>query len=240
MNDSTPGCELSVVMPCLNEERTVGECVDVARRAMAEAGIDGEVVIADNGSTDRSVGIAAEHGARVVHVAEKGYGSALRGGIEAAAGRFILMGDADLSYDFAEAPRFCEKLREGHDVVMGSRRLGTIERGAMPITRSRVVPLISTAVWLAARSESFTITNGVGDPVAPMARSTAPRSRPPSSVSPRMITMPASEVTAAVASSRKSGSSPLKGISATTLRIERVEIASRSSLAMSRPYRSSR
>jgi len=124
--------ELSVVMPCLNEARTVGACVQEARDAMARAGIAGEVLIADNGSTDGSQTIAEAQGARVVPVAEKGYGHALRGGIMAARGRFILMGDADQSYDFAHLPRFVEKLRAGCDLVMGNRFLGGVQPGAMP------------------------------------------------------------------------------------------------------------
>jgi glycosyltransferase involved in cell wall biosynthesis len=124
--------ELSVVLPCLNEARTVGACVQEARDAMAQAGITGEVIIADNGSTDGSQAIAIQHGARVVPVAEKGYGHALRGGIAAARGRFIVMGDADQSYNFSDLPRFVEKLRAGCDLVMGNRFLGGVQPGAMP------------------------------------------------------------------------------------------------------------
>ena len=124
--------ELSVVMPCLNEARTVGACVREARDAMAHAGIAGEVLIADNGSTDGSQALAEQAGARVVPIAEKGYGHALRGGILAARGRYIIMGDADLSYDFSHLPRFVEKLRPGCDLVMGNRFLGGVQPGAMP------------------------------------------------------------------------------------------------------------
>src|SRR5690606_34894307 len=109
--------ELSVVMPCLNEADTLATCIDKAREAMREAGIAGEVVVADNGSTDGSIQIAEAHGARVVNVAAKGYGSALMGGIEAARGRYIIMGDADDSYDFREIPKFVEQLRAGHPLV---------------------------------------------------------------------------------------------------------------------------
>lgn len=129
---ATPDLELSVVMPCLNEARTVGACVQEAREAMARAGITGEIVIADNGSTDGSQAIAEKQGARVVPITEKGYGHALRGGIAAARGRFIIMGDADQSYDFSHLPRFVEKLRTGDDLVMGNRFLGGIQPGAMP------------------------------------------------------------------------------------------------------------
>jgi len=122
-------------MPCLNEAETLERCIDKALRAMRAAGIDGEVVVADNGSTDGSIGIAGSAGARVVHVAERGYGSALMAGIAAAHGRFVLMGDADDSYDFLEAPRFVEALRKGFDLVQGCRLPrggGTVAPGAMP------------------------------------------------------------------------------------------------------------
>ena len=121
-----------MVIPCLNEALTIRGCVREALDAMAAAGIAGEVVVADNGSTDGSQAIATEAGARVVPIAAKGYGNALRGGIEAAAGRFVLMGDADGSYNFAHLPRFVERLRAGADLVMGNRFLGGIEPGAMP------------------------------------------------------------------------------------------------------------
>jgi len=124
--------ELSVILPCLNEARTVSACVREAMDALAQAGIAGEVIIADNGSTDGSQALAVQAGARVVPISEKGYGYALRGGIAAARGRYIIMGDADQSYDFSHLPRFVEKLRAGDDLVMGNRFLGGIEPGAMP------------------------------------------------------------------------------------------------------------
>lgn len=127
--------ELSIVMPCLNEAETLATCIAMAKRGIADAGVEGEIIIADNGSTDGSQRIAEELGARVVPVSEKGYGCALRGGIEAAKGKYLLMGDSDASYDFGEAKRFVEKLREGNDVVMGCRLPkggGTIMPGAMP------------------------------------------------------------------------------------------------------------
>jgi glycosyltransferase involved in cell wall biosynthesis len=124
--------ELTVVIPCLNEARTLEGCVREAMDALAASGIAGEVVVADNGSTDGSQEIATRAGARVVPVAIKGYGNALRGGIAAARGRFILMGDADGSYDFSHLPRFVERLRAGADLVMGNRFLGGIAPGAMP------------------------------------------------------------------------------------------------------------
>ena len=134
-NERTYPVELSVVIPCLNEAETLGTCIGKALRAMAEHGIDGEVVVADNGSTDDSQDIASKLGARVVCVAAKGYGNALMGGIAAARGRYVIMGDADDSYDFLEIPRFVERLREGYDLVQGCRLPsggGRVMPGAMP------------------------------------------------------------------------------------------------------------
>src|SRR5262249_26057014 len=108
---NTSEIEVSVVMPCLNEARTVGRCVAKAVRCRAELNVRGEVIVADNGSTDGSPAVAREHGARVVNVARKGYGSALQGGFAAAKGRFVIMGDADDSYDFSNLKPFIEKLR---------------------------------------------------------------------------------------------------------------------------------
>jgi glycosyltransferase involved in cell wall biosynthesis len=124
--------DVSVVIPCLNEANSLAHCVDKAMGAFRSAGLSGEVVVADNGSTDGSVELAEGRGARVIRVAERGYGAALRAGIAAARGPFIIMGDADDSYDFADVPRFVEKLREGFDVVMGNRFRGGIKPGAMP------------------------------------------------------------------------------------------------------------
>jgi hypothetical protein len=127
--------ELSIVMPCLNEAETLARCIQKARTGLEKAGVTGEIVVADNGSTDGSQELAREHGARVVSVSARGYGSALRGGIEAAAGKWIIMGDADDSYDFSEINGFVEKLRAGYDLVMGCRMPrggGTIRPGAMP------------------------------------------------------------------------------------------------------------
>lgn len=119
-------------MPCLNEEKTVAVCIRKALDSMARMGVSGEVVIADNGSTDASREVARAEGARVVDVAAKGYGAALRGGIEAAEGTYIIMGDSDDSYDFANLEPFITQLRAGHDLVMGNRFLGGIQPGAMP------------------------------------------------------------------------------------------------------------
>jgi glycosyltransferase involved in cell wall biosynthesis len=130
--DPQPSCELSIVMPCLNEAETLEVCIHKALEFLEAHEIEGEVVIADNGSTDGSPEIAAAAGARVVHVPEKGYGSALMGGIAAARGVYCIMGDADDSYDFTNLMPFVEKLREGYDLVMGNRFKGGIAPGAMP------------------------------------------------------------------------------------------------------------
>lgn len=124
--------ELSVVMPCLNEAETLETCIQKAQRFFEKEGVRGEVVIADNGSTDGSQEIAERNGARVIAVADKGYGNALRGGIEAAYGNYVIMGDADDSYDFLNLMPYLEKLREGYDLVMGNRFKGGIKKGAMP------------------------------------------------------------------------------------------------------------
>ena len=127
--------DLTIVMPCLNEAETLAACIQKARLGLERAGVQGEILIADNGSTDGSIAIAEKLGARVVPVKEKGYGSALRGGIEAARGRWIIMGDADDSYDFSRIEGFVEKFRQRYDLVMGCRLPsggGTILPGAMP------------------------------------------------------------------------------------------------------------
>lgn len=127
--------EVTIVMPCLNEADTLATCLEKAQRALREHDIAGEVLVADNGSTDGSQEIARSHGARVVAVPERGYGNALRGGIAAARGRFVIMGDADDSYDFLEIPRFVAKWREGYELVQGCRLPaggGRILPGAMP------------------------------------------------------------------------------------------------------------
>ncbi|MEJ7699103.1 MAG: glycosyltransferase family 2 protein [Pyrinomonadaceae bacterium] len=118
-SNETINIELSVVMPCLDESDTLAICIEKAQRAISENNISGEIVVADNGSTDASPEIARGLGARVVNVKEKGYGSALMGGISAARGKFVIMGDADDSYDFLEIPKFVAKLREGYDLVQG-------------------------------------------------------------------------------------------------------------------------
>jgi hypothetical protein len=124
--------ELTVVIPCLNEAETVATCVSKAVTFIEQSGIDGEVVVADNGSSDGSRQLAADAGARVVPVNDKGYGNALIGGIRAAHGEYVVMGDADDSYDFTKLMPFVEELRKGADLVMGNRFKGGIEPGAMP------------------------------------------------------------------------------------------------------------
>src|SRR5436305_7632500 len=124
--------EVSIVMPCLNEAETLASCIQSAQRALESGGLHGEVIVADNGSTDGSVVIAKELGARVVEVSRRGYGNALIGGIEAADGDFVIMGDADASYDFGAIGAFVDRLRSGDDLVVGNRFLGGIAPGAMP------------------------------------------------------------------------------------------------------------
>lgn len=124
--------EVSVVMPCLNEEETVGICVRKAKETLDKLGIKGEVVVSDNGSTDRSIEIAESLGARVVHQPEKGYGNAYIKGLSEAKGRYIIMADSDDSYDLTDLERFIIPLRQGYDMVMGTRLKGLIEPGAMP------------------------------------------------------------------------------------------------------------
>jgi len=127
--------EVSIIMPCLNEADTLAACIGKAKRALNEQKIAGEIIVADNGSTDGSQAIATKLGARLINVRERGYGSALMGGILAARGKYIIMGDADDSYDFLETPKFVEKLREGFDIVQGCRLAsggGTVRPGAMP------------------------------------------------------------------------------------------------------------
>jgi len=133
--DEAEPVELSIVMPCLNEADTLAVCIEKAQRALREHGIAGEIIVADNGSTDGSREIGARMGARVVDIPARGYGSALMGGIAAARGKYILMGDADDSYDFSEIPKFVEKLREGYELVQGCRLAsggGRLIPGAMP------------------------------------------------------------------------------------------------------------
>ena len=149
--------DLSAVIPCLNEAQSLAFCIQKAMLAFREMGIKGEVVVADNGSTDGSVEIAKAHGARVIQVAEKGYGNALRRGIEAAQGVFVIMADADDSYDFSDVPRFVRELQKGYDLVIGNRLRGEIRPGAMPWHHRYIgTPVMSALLNLFFRA-------GVGD-----------------------------------------------------------------------------
>ena len=124
--------ELTILMPCLNEAETLETCIQKAKRFLEESGISGEILIADNGSTDGSQAIAEACGVRVISVPVRGYGAALQAGTDAARGKYVIMGDADNSYDFLHLMPFVEKLREGYELVMGNRFAGGIENGAMP------------------------------------------------------------------------------------------------------------
>lgn len=131
--EASPSYELTILMPCLNEAETVATCVGKARRFLNDQHIVGEVLVADNGSVDGSPELAIAAGARVVPIGDKGYGAALMGGIRAAQGRYVIMGDADDSYDFSRLMPFVEKLRQGQAMVVGNRFLGGIKPGAMPL-----------------------------------------------------------------------------------------------------------
>jgi len=142
--------EVSAVIPCLNEARSIGVCVQKAQRSFAAMGVAGEVIVVDNGSTDDSAQLAREFGARVIHESVKGYGVALHAGIEAARGRIIVMGDGDDSYDWGAIAPFIDKVREGYDLVGGNRFSGGIEPGAMPFLHRYVgTPLLSALIRLA-------------------------------------------------------------------------------------------
>lgn len=135
--------ELTILMPCLNEQRTVAQCVKLALEFLSNNQVSGEVLVADNGSTDGSQKLAREAGARVVSVSERGYGNALIGGIKAAHGKYIIMGDCDMSYDFLHLEGFLQKLREGFPLVMGCR-MDNIQPGAMPFSHQYIgVPVLS-------------------------------------------------------------------------------------------------
>ena len=141
MEGLSPTCEISVVIPCLNEVETLPDCLDRVRCALTSSGLTGETIVADNGSTDGSPETAARLGAKVLHVTSRGYGNAVAAGVAAAQGRYVVVGDADGSYDFLEIPRFVAKLREGFDLVQGCRLPaggGTVAPGAMPLLHRRL------------------------------------------------------------------------------------------------------
>lgn len=152
--------ELSVVIPCLNEVETLPGCVERARRALRTSGLTGEIIVVDNGSTDGSAAVAAGMGAKVLHVGSRGYGNAVGAGVAAARGQYIVVGDADGSYDFLEIPRFIDKLRAGYDLVQGCRLPaggGTVTPGAMPFLHLRWGnPMFS---WLARRLLGTTVND---------------------------------------------------------------------------------
>lgn len=138
--------EFTILMPCLNEEKTIAACISEAIRGAEKLHLDYEILISDNGSTDSSADIARQMGARVITATEKGYGSALISGIKAAAGRYIIIGDCDMSYDFEHIEGFVHHLRDGADLVMGNRFKGNIAKGAMPLHHKYFgVPLLSLA-----------------------------------------------------------------------------------------------
>jgi glycosyltransferase involved in cell wall biosynthesis len=148
-------CELTILMPCLNEAETLASCISKARSFLARSGCAGEVIVADNGSTDGSQAIAAANGAEVVHVSEQGYGSALLGGIRAARGKYVIMGDSDDSYDFSRLDAFVEQLRAGYQLVMGNRFRGGILPGAMPALHRHLGNPVLTAIGRLFFSSSF-------------------------------------------------------------------------------------
>lgn len=138
---------LTILIPCLNEEETIGICIQKARKFIEENQIDGEILIADNGSSDNSIKIAKKYKAKIVEVKKKGYGNALIEGTKSANGKYIIMGDADDSYDFLELKAFIHKLEEGYDLVIGNRYQGKIEKGAMKITHKWIgTPILSLLV----------------------------------------------------------------------------------------------
>jgi glycosyltransferase involved in cell wall biosynthesis len=148
---STP--ELSVVIPCLDEAETLGTCIEKVRRVLHDHRISGEIIVADNGSHDESPAIARSLGVRLIHIEERGYGNALRGGIAAARGRYVITADADGSHDLAQIPALLAKLQEGHDLVIGNRFKGTIKQGAMaPLHRYFGTPLLAGISRLLFRS----------------------------------------------------------------------------------------
>ena len=152
-----PEIELSIIMPCLNEAATVADCIASAQRFFQDNNINGEVVIGDNGSTDGSIDIARAAGARVVHVEDKGYGAACIGAARESKGRYIIMGDADRSYDFYQLMPFVEALRQGNELVMGNRFKGGIAPGAMPLKNRYLGNPVLSAVG------RLLFSSGVGD-----------------------------------------------------------------------------
>ncbi|NLD19544.1 MAG: glycosyltransferase family 2 protein [Clostridiales bacterium] len=139
------GVELTILMPCLNEEKTLGSCIDEAMAYLDKAGCRGEVLIADNGSSDNSLSVARQHGARIAVCHEKGYGNALRFGLKKAYGRYVIFGDCDMSYDFFHIEEMHHRLKSGYDLVIGNRFAKTPARDAMPFSHRLGVPFLSWA-----------------------------------------------------------------------------------------------
>ncbi len=135
--------DYTFLMPCLNEEETLAGCIWEIKSAIDRLNLSAEILVADNGSTDNSVKIALENGARVVHISEKGYGCTIIGGIKDARGKYIIMGDSDGSYDFAHPDLFIDELKKGAKLVVGDRFSGGIEKGAMPFSHRLGVPFLS-------------------------------------------------------------------------------------------------
>jgi glycosyltransferase involved in cell wall biosynthesis len=155
------GVEFSVVIPCLNEIRTIGACVDEAFAGLARACVRGEVVVADNDSSDGSAQVAQSRGARVIHVRARGYGSALQAGISACQGQYVIMGDADGSHDLGQLGVFIRRLRQGDELVLGNRFQGGIEQGAMPWLHQYIGnPFLSTMVNLLFRTRTHDVYCG--------------------------------------------------------------------------------
>jgi len=163
-------------MPCLNEAETLKTCIQKARGCIERLGLAAEIVIADNGSTDGSQRIAQQEGARVIDVSVRGYGAALYHGFRAARGRYVIMGDADDSYDFSRFDPFVEKMREGADLVMGNRFLGGVRPGAMPwMNRYLGNPVLSSIGRLFFRSPATSIAGCERSPAKPSNVSTCRR-----------------------------------------------------------------
>lgn len=153
--------KLTILLPVLNEERTIATCIEKAKKFIARNSIDAEILIADNDSTDNSCEIAASMGARIIHVKERGYGSTLIHGIREAKGEYIIMADSDDSYDLENLEEFYEKLEEGFELVMGNRFKGGIEKGAMPFLHKIGVPILSWVGRIVCNSKIGDFHSGI-------------------------------------------------------------------------------
>lgn len=154
--------KLSIIIPCLNEEKTIGLCIDKAHQFFRRNHIAGEVIVSDNGSLDRSAAIASAHGATVTYVSQRGYGAALQGGVRHARGSYIIIGDADNSYDFSDIAVIVAKLMAGYELVVGSRLKGRIQSGAMPWQHRFIgTPLLSLLSRVLFRSSIRDVNSGL-------------------------------------------------------------------------------